>query len=75
MLRGEVWDRNAMALQFGMRQWYTIYRAGRQSVESHNGMLKNESGPQIAAPGRRRVCGMAALAVFLTRRSPLTTWS
>lgn len=66
VLRGDVWDRNAMALQYGTREWNSIYRAGRQSIEGRNGVLKGESGPQIAAPGRRRVRGLAALAVLLT---------
>lgn len=66
VLKGEVWERHAMALQFGTRDWNELYRAGRQTIESRNGLLKNDSGPQIAAPGRRRVRGQAALTVFLS---------
>ncbi|MEZ7714614.1 hypothetical protein O3790_02575 [Micrococcus luteus] len=65
VLKGEVWERNAMALQYGTRAWHRLYRTGRQTIESRNGLLKDDAGPQIAAPGRRRVRGQAALTVFL----------
>lgn len=51
ILRGEIWERHAMGMQFGTSAWHSLYRAGRQTIEGRNALLKSDSGPQIAAAG------------------------
>lgn len=54
-------------LDYGSDAWHEVFTAGRQTIESINAYLKDESKEHLGAPGRRRVRGIAAAQVFASR--------
>lgn len=68
VLRGEHWDKHAMAggYQFGTPKWHMNYNIPRQSIESYNRLLKDGSGAALDSPDRRRIRGYAAAFIFAT---------
>ncbi len=58
---------HGQSLDYGSDAWHEVFTAGRQTIESINAYLKDESKEHLGAPGRRRVRGIAAAQVFASR--------
>lgn len=52
-------------VQFGSREWRSIFQPLRQTIESVNAQLKNGSKSVAGSPERRRVRGLAAACLFM----------
>jgi hypothetical protein len=52
-------------LAFGSAEWAETYAAYRNTIEGLNGYVKDAAHENLAAPGRRRVRGIAAQSVFV----------
>jgi hypothetical protein len=52
-------------LAFGSMEWAQTYAAYRNTIEGLNGYMKDSAHENLAAPGRRRVRGIAAQSVFV----------
>jgi hypothetical protein len=52
-------------LAFGSVEWAETYAAYRNTIEGLNGFMKDSAHENLAAPGRRRVRGIAAQSVFV----------
>ena len=62
----DVGARHRQDLAFGSQGWASTYAAYRNTVEGWNGYLKDPAHEALAAPGRRRVRGIAAQSIFVT---------
>jgi hypothetical protein len=62
----DVGARHRQDLAFGTEGWASTYAAYRNTVEGWNGYLKDPAHEALAAPGRRRVRGIAAQSIFVT---------
>ena len=52
-------------LVYGTEEWAATYASYRNTIEGTNGYLKDPAHQALAAPGRRRVRGIAAQSVFV----------
>lgn len=52
-------------LAWGTEEWAATYASFRNTIEGTNGYLKDPAHQALAAPGRRRVRGIAAQSVFV----------
>jgi hypothetical protein len=62
----DIGARHRQDLAFGSEEWASTYAAYRNTVEGWNGYLKDPAHEALAAPGRRRVRGIAAQSIFVT---------
>jgi hypothetical protein len=58
--------RHRQDLAFGGEEWASTYAAYRNTIEGWNGYVKDPAHEALAAPGRRRVRGIAAQSIFVT---------
>jgi hypothetical protein len=61
----DIGARHRQDLAFGSEEWARTYASYRNTVEGLNGYLKDPAHEALAAPGRRRVRGMAAQSIFV----------
>jgi len=61
----DIGARHRQDLAFGSEQWARTYATYRNSIEGLNGFVKDSAHEALAAPGRRRVRGIAAQSVFV----------
>ncbi|MGH8995789.1 MAG: hypothetical protein ACRDYB_07145 [Acidimicrobiales bacterium] len=52
-------------LAYGSGEWAATYASYRNTIEGTNGYLKDTAHEALAAPGRRRVRGIAAQSLFV----------
>ena len=62
----DIGARHRQDLAFGSERWASTYAAYRNTVEGWNGYVKDPAHEALAAPGRRRVRGIAAQSIFVT---------
>ena len=62
----DIGARHRQDLAFGGEEWASTYAAYRNTVEGWNGYVKDPAHEALAAPGRRRVRGIAAQSIFVT---------
>jgi hypothetical protein len=62
----DIGARHRQDLAFGSEEWARTYASYRNTVEGLNGYLKDPAHEALAAPGRRRVRGIAAQSIFVT---------
>ena len=60
----DVGARHRQELAFGTERWARVYATCRNTIEGWNGFVKDPAHEDLAAPGRRRVRGIAAQSVF-----------
>ncbi|MHB1725842.1 MAG: hypothetical protein ACYCVN_09180, partial [Acidimicrobiales bacterium] len=53
-------------LAYGTEAWASAYASYRNTIEGLNGYVKDTAHEALAAPGRRRVRGIAAQSLFVT---------
>ncbi len=53
-------------LAYGTKEWASTYASYRNTIEGLNGYVKDPAHEALAAPGRRRVRGIAAQSLFIT---------
>ena len=51
-------------LPYGSPAWHKSYATLRNTIEGLNGLVKDTAREALAAPARRRVCGIAACSLF-----------
>ena len=61
----DIGARHRQDLAFGGEEWASTYAAYRNTVEGWNGYVKDPAHEALAAPGRRRVRGIAAQSIFV----------
>ena len=61
----DVGARHRQDLAFGSEEWASTYAAYRNTIEGWNGYVKDPAHEALAAPGRRRVRGIAAQSIFV----------
>jgi hypothetical protein len=61
----DIGARHRQDLAFGSEEWATTYAAYRNTIEGWNGYVKDTAHEALAAPGRRRVGGIAAQSIFV----------
>jgi hypothetical protein len=61
----DIGARHRQDLAFGSDEWASTYAAYRNTIEGWNGYLKDPAHEALAAPGRRRVRGIAAQSLFV----------
>jgi hypothetical protein len=61
----DIGARHRQDLAFGSEEWARTYASYRNTVEGLNGYLKDPAHEALAAPGRRRVRGLAAQSIFV----------
>ena len=61
----DIGARHRQDLAFGSDEWASTYAAYRNTVEGWNGYVKDTAHEALAAPGRRRVRGIAAQSIFV----------
>ncbi len=61
----DVGVRHRQELAFGSRAWAKRYATLRNTIEGLNGYIKDPAHESLAAPGRRRVRGIAAQSIFV----------
>ena len=62
----DIGARHRQDLAFGSEEWASTYAAYRNTIEGWNGFVKDPAHEALAAPGRRRVRGIAAQSIFVT---------
>ena len=62
----DIGARHRQDLAFGSEEWVSTYAAYRNTIEGWNGFVKDPAHEALAAPGRRRVRGIAAQSIFVT---------
>jgi hypothetical protein len=62
----DIGARHRQDLAFGSEDWARTYAAYRNTIEGWNGYVKDTAHEALAAPGRRRVRGIAAQSIFVT---------
>ena len=62
----DIGARHRQDLAFGGEEWASTYAAYRNTIEGWNGYVKDPAHEALAAPGRRRVRGIAAQSIFVT---------
>jgi hypothetical protein len=60
----DVGARFRQPLTYGTKAWQRTYATLRNTIEGQNGYLKDPAHQSLAAPGRRRVRGLAAQSLF-----------
>ena len=60
----DVGARHRQELAFGTEEWARVYATCRNTIEGWNGYVKDPAHEDLAAPGRRRVRGIAAQSLF-----------
>ena len=60
----DVGARHRQELAFGTEEWARVYATCRNTIEGWNGYVKDAAHEDLAAPGRRRVRGIAAQSLF-----------
>jgi hypothetical protein len=60
----DVGARHRQDLAFGSQDWARTYATLRNTIEGLNGYAKDTAHEALAAPGRRRVRGIAAQSIF-----------
>jgi hypothetical protein len=61
----DIGARHRQDLAFGSEDWARTYAAYRNTIEGWNGYVKDTAHEALAAPGRRRVRGIAAQSIFV----------
>jgi len=61
----DIGARHRQDLAFGSDEWTSTYAAYRNTIEGWNGYVKDTAHEALAAPGRRRVRGIAAQSLFV----------
>ena len=61
----DIGARHRQDLAFGSDEWASTYAAYRNTIEGWNGYVKDTAHEALAAPGRRRVRGIAAQSIFV----------
>ncbi len=61
----DIGARHRQDLAFGSEEWASTYAAYRNTIEGWNGYVKDTAHEALAAPGRRRVRGIAAQSLFV----------
>ena len=61
----DIGARHRQDLAFGSEEWASTYAAYRNTIEGWNGYVKDPAHEALAAPGRRRVRGIAAQSIFV----------
>ncbi len=61
----DIGARHRQDLAFGTEEWARTYATYRNTIEGLNGYVKDPAHEALAAPGRRRVRGIAAQSVFV----------
>jgi hypothetical protein len=61
----DVGARHRQDLAYGTEAWAATYASYRNTIEGQNGYLKDPAHEALAAPGRRRVRGIAAQSLFV----------
>ncbi len=62
----DIGARHRQDLAFGGEEWARTYASYRNTIEGWNGYVKDPAHEALAAPGRRRVRGIAAQSIFVT---------
>jgi hypothetical protein len=62
----DIGARHRQDLAYGSEEWARTYAAYRNTIEGWNGYVKDPAHEALAAPGRRRVRGIAAQSIFVT---------
>ena len=62
----DIGARHRQDLAFGSADWARTYATYRNTIEGWNGFVKDPAHEALAAPGRRRVRGIAAQSIFVT---------
>ena len=62
----DIGARHRQDLAFGSDEWAATYAAYRNTIEGWNGFVKDPAHEALAAPGRRRVRGIAAQSIFVS---------
>ena len=62
----DVGARHRQDLASGSEEWARTCAAYRNTIEGLNGFAKDTAHESLAAPGRRRVRGIAAQSIFVT---------
>jgi len=62
----DIGARHRQDLAYGSEEWASTYAAYRNTIEGWNGFVKDPAHEALAAPGRRRVRGIAAQSIFVT---------
>jgi hypothetical protein len=61
----DIGARHRQDLAFGSEEWARTYATYRNTIEGLNGFAKDTAHESLAAPGRRRVRGIAAQSIFV----------
>jgi hypothetical protein len=61
----DIGARHRQDLAFGSEDWARTYATYRNTIEGWNGFVKDPAHEALAAPGRRRVRGIAAQSIFV----------
>ena len=61
----DIGARHRQDLAFGSEHWARTYATYRNTIEGWNGYVKDTAHEPLAAPGRRRVRGIAAQSLFV----------
>jgi len=61
----DIGARHRQDLAFGSEDWARTYATYRNTIEGWNGYVKDTAHEALAAPGRRRVRGIAAQSIFV----------
>ncbi len=62
----DIGARHCQDIVFGSEEWARTYATYRNTIEGWNGYAKDQAHGALAAPGRRRVLGIAAQSIFVT---------